>query len=100
MHRDAHLSALSAAARVALSLAFISGCGSGSSEPTASTGSQDLTNNDGTNGTCEDEDGGQAPSCSELISQAFPTPGTYPGTKQDVGPEVAACCSQLLETSL
>ena len=103
MRRDVHLKALKAASNVAFSIALV-GCASASPATTAST-------DDGTPATTSEselkkkhpkahagchEDAGTPLDCQAVVDAAFPTAGDYPGTKQSVSEEVAACCDTLL----
>ena len=110
MRSDVHTAALRAAAKVAFSVAFISGCGSPASPADATGGENaDGTESDiksgkkkaGTDTGCESEKDASAPklTCDQVVSAAFPTEGRYPGTKQAVSAEVESCCEQLLTDS-
>jgi hypothetical protein len=121
MRRDVHLKALKAASNVAFSVALI-GCGAASEDAgngggaasdgtPASAAESDLNGKPKgktkhgsvatTDTSCHDGGAPDAtpPDCNALVAAAFPTEGNYPGTKQDVGAEVEACCVKLLAST-
>lgn len=116
MRSDVHSAALRAAAKVAFSVAFISGCaaeaapgdeatGPDGTEP-ATTAEADLSSKKtkkktGTSSAlppgCHHADASVPKlSCDQVIASAFPTEGNYPGKKQNVSAEVQTCCAELL----
>ena len=122
MRSDVHSAALRAAAKVAFSVAFISGC---SSPPDESAPLTPGENADGVepgstesdikatkkphgskadqlaSGCHTDKDASVAPklTCDQVVNAAFPTEGNYPGTKHAVSLEVQTCCAELLGKS-
>ncbi len=98
MRRDVHLKALKAASNVAFSIALV-GCASAtpdaqtSDDPTASSTNESELRKKHPK-SCHDA--GQPLDCHQVVDEAFPTAGSYPGKKQDVSEEVAACCDTLL----
>lgn len=121
MRSDVHSAALRAAAKVAFSVAFVSGCSAPASPVDADDGvyggygeGAEATEP----GTSESEIGTKkkrpsreaqlktacdatAPkqSCEQVVNAAFPTEGDYPGAKQPVSAAVQTCCVELLEKS-
>ncbi len=124
MNRDVQLRALRAAARVAFSLSSVAvlGCGGATSEvespPPAGSGTatanepEKTASNDpgGKTTTPERRPAANDPpptpppssstdkSCEKIVTEAFPTPGMYPGEKKNVSAEVTSCCEKLLST--
>jgi hypothetical protein len=124
MRSDVHSAALRAAAKVAFSVAFISGCtaptdvteegatGRGGTEP--ATTESDISTKNPKNpkkkstsksadvaAPCQHDKDASAPklSCEQVVAAAFPTEGTYPGVKKAVSAEVQTCCVELLDQS-
>ncbi len=123
MRSDVHSAALRAAAKVAFSVAFISGC----SSPASPTDLADGELGDGAEATepgtseseystkkkkpsraaqlaagChEDKKDASVPklTCEQVVNAAFPAEGNYPGAKKTVSAEVQTCCVELLEKS-
>lgn len=115
MRTDVHASALRAAAKVALSVAILEGCG-GATTPVDTKGVEPVTAGGDTTTPAPGASGsGSAsgsrpvtpapagtttnPSCDAVINAAFPSDGQYPGTKQLVSAEVQSCCVALLGKS-
>lgn len=114
MRSDVHTAALRAAAKVAFSMAFLTGCaaatdlGAGNpdndvdSDNDPGTAESDISSKKKSTasklatGGCTKKPTPPKPSCEQLINAAFPTEGDYPGTKQSVSTEVQACCADLL----
>lgn len=121
MRSDVHSAALRAAAKVAFSVAFVSGCSAPASPVDASEGDygdDTEATEPGTSeseygakkkkpsrfsqlasGCHEDKDAGPKLSCEQVVNAAFPTEGNYPGEKQTVSTAVQTCCVELLEKS-
>jgi hypothetical protein len=114
MRRDVHLAALKAATKVAFSMTLV-GCASASPGGVASDEAASTTRPpaagchsgeesgadaaaDASSGAAPDAGGTGDGSCDAVVAAAFPTPSEYPGTKQAVSAEVAACCDELLST--
>jgi hypothetical protein len=110
MQRDVHLAALKAATKVAFSMTLV-GCAAAppgvavdeaaSTARAPSGGCASEPDTDAAAGTDAGAASDAAPSnesCDAIVAAAFPTPSDYPGTKQPVSDEVAACCDQLLST--
>ena len=106
MRSDVHSTALRAAAKVAFSVAFISGCSSAGDTTDDGSGK----NADGTPAStsesdikrgCHSEKDAAAPklTCDQIVNAAFPTEGNYPGAKAAVSMEVQTCCDELLTKS-
>jgi hypothetical protein len=118
MRSDVHFAALRAAAKVAFSVAFVSGCAAQTAdagdpatadgtEP-ATTAEADLSAKKTKKKTgqasslpseCHHDAGVPKLSCDQVVAGAFPTAGLYPGAKQNVSAEVQTCCADLLAPS-
>jgi hypothetical protein len=123
MRSDVHSAALRAAAKVAFSVAFISGCAApgasteGESDPNDPTAGYDdtevstsesnlgskkkpattTTRSSALTSGCHKEAGAPKPlTCEQVINAAFPTEGNYPGEKQSVSVQVQTCCAEAL----
>jgi hypothetical protein len=121
MRSDTHSAALRAAAKVAFSVAFISGCsaeagGAADKDPTDPTAGYDDTEVATTesdlsapkkkpastksaqlaSGCHKDGSAPKPLTCDQAINAAFPTEGQYPGTKQSVSVQVQTCCAEML----
>lgn len=112
MRSDVHTAALRAAAKVAFSMAFLTGCAASTDLANADndvdgdgtdpgTAESDISSKKNTaskiaTSRCTKKPTPPKQSCEQLINAAFPTDGDYPGTKQNVSKEVQACCTDLL----
>lgn len=120
MRTDVHSAALRAAAKVAFSVAFISGCSSpasdladespvdntdgvepGTSESDITTAKKKPSKSAQLTSGCHSDKDAGAPklTCDQVVNAAFPTEGNYPGKKQTVSVEVQTCCVELLTKS-
>ena len=122
MRPDVHSAALRAAAKVAFSVAFISGCSApvatetaakdptdptyGADDTEVETSEADLSSPKKkptgsktahlTSGCHKDASTPPPPTCDQVLNSAFPTEGQYPGTKQSVSAQVQTCCVEML----
>ena len=90
MRNDVHTAALKAAAKVAFSMAFVSGCSSSAGEPTGESESAVMTY-----GSPSKPDA--AVSCTDVLAATFPKPGDYQWEPVPQSAEVVSCCKEELE---
>jgi hypothetical protein len=98
MRTDTHAAALRAAAKVAFSIAFVSGCASAPTETSDDQVTGDTAAQPGSSESdlSADKKKPSEKACEALVDAAFPTPGRYPGKKQAVSSQVQACCDEIL----
>jgi hypothetical protein len=90
MNKEVHAAALRAAAKVAFSVAFITGC---SSEEAASDTAPGPQESEVRSNACGDKKF----TCTDLVKASFPAEGNYPGQAvASISPAVKQCCTELL----
>jgi hypothetical protein len=91
MKREVHAAALRATSKVVFSVAFIAGCSNGDEAEETKPVQEAQVKSNTEAGACEGKY-----SCEDIVKDAFPTPGRYPGQAATTTNLVKQCCTELL----